>query len=401
MHVLFVHKNFPAQFGHLARYLIDHHQFQCTFASEKPPAQLDGLERVQYRCKSGATRDTHFFSRSIENQVWHSHALFEALEARPDIQPDLIVGHSGFVSTLYLRELYDCPVVNYFEFFYHAHDSDLDFRHDLPAYQTPEFLRARTRNAIFLLDLENCDRGYSPTDFQREQLPTEYQHKLQTIFDGIDTTIWRPMDDPPRTVAGWDLPAGKKVITYVSRGMEAMRGFDIFMKIGKRICDARDDVVFVVVGEDRVAYGGDHRFTGGMTFKQWVLSQGDYDLSRILFTGRVPPPQLAALLSLSDLHIYLTAPFVLSWSLMNAMACGATVLASDTAPVAEMIRSGENGLLFNFFDVDGAVDQANQVLNNPGDFRALGESAIRTIDANYSLEVCLPKMLQLYRSLTD
>jgi glycosyltransferase involved in cell wall biosynthesis len=401
MHVLFVHKNFPAQFGHIARHLIDQHQFRCTFVSEKPPAQLDGLERIQYRCKSGSTKATHFFSRTLENQVWHSHALFEALEARPDIVPDLIVGHSGFVSTLYLRELYDCPIVNYFEFFYHPHDSDLDFRSDLPAYQTPEFLRARTRNAIFLLDLNNCDRGYSPTNFQCGQLPAEYQHKLETIFDGIDTAIWRPIADPPRRIAGWDLPGDKKVVTYVSRGMEAMRGFDIFMKIAKRLCDQRDDVVFVVVGEDRVAYGGDQRFTEGMTFKQWVLSRDDYDLNRILFTGRVPPQQLSALLSLSDLHLYLTAPFVLSWSLMNALACGATVLASDTAPVAEMIRHGENGLLFDFFDVDRAVEQAHQVLDNLDDHRHLGKAGIETIHAKYSLDVCLPKLVQLYRGVTD
>ncbi|HUG69563.1 MAG TPA: hypothetical protein VMM76_17560 [Pirellulaceae bacterium] len=120
MHVLFVHKNFPAQFGHIARHLIDHHQFRCTFVSEKPPAQLNGLERIQYHITSGAKEDTHYLSRTFANQVGHSHGLFEALVSRPDIQPDLIVGLSGFVSTLYLRSLYDCPVVNYFDFFYHA-----------------------------------------------------------------------------------------------------------------------------------------------------------------------------------------------------------------------------------------------------------------------------------------
>lgn len=176
-----------------------------------------------------------------------------------------------------------------------------------------------------------------------------------------------------------------------------MRGFDVFMKIAKRLCDARDDVVFVVVGEDRIAYGGDHRFTGGMTFKQWVLSQDDYDLNRILFMGRVPPHQLAQLFSLSDLDIYLTAPFVLSWSLMNALACGATVLASDTAPVREMIRHGENGLLFDFFDVDKAVDLASGVLDSPGDYATLRDRAKCLIESQYSLEVCLTKMLQLYQ----
>jgi glycosyltransferase involved in cell wall biosynthesis len=178
-----------------------------------------------------------------------------------------------------------------------------------------------------------------------------------------------------------------------------MRGFDIFMKIAKRLCDARDDVLFVVVGEDRVAYGGDLRFTGGVSFKQWVLSQDEFDLERILFVGRIPPQQLAGLFSLSDLHIYLTAPFVLSWSLLDAMACGALVLASNTAPVIEMVRHGENGLLFDFFDVDEAVNLAQQVLDSPGDFRSLRLNARSLIETTYSLEISLPQMLDLYESV--
>ncbi len=399
MHVLFVHKNYPAQFGHIARHLIDQHGFRCTFASEKPPAQWHGLERIQYVNPAGATAKTHFCSRTFENQVWHSQGLFDALQARPDIHPDLIVGHSGFVSTIYLRELYDCPIINYFEFFYHTRNSDLDFRHDLPAYGTPELLRARTRNAIFLLELNDCDRGYSPTEFQRNQLPQEYRQKVTTIFDGIDTNLWKPLEHPDRLIGGWQLPTDKKIVTYVSRGMEAMRGFDIFMRIAKRICDQRADVLFVVVGEDRVAYGGDHRFTDGKTFKQWVLSKDQYDLDRILFLGRVPPHQLAQLFSISDLHFYLTAPFVLSWSLMDALACGATVMGSDTEPVREMITDGVNGLLFDFFDIDAAVVRANEVLDDPKLFRSLGTAATESIRSQYSLDVCLPKMLELYRSV--
>ena len=216
MHILFVHKNFPAQFGHIARHLIDRHGYVCTFASEKPPAKWPGLERIQYAPPGGATKSTHFCSRTFENQVWHSQALFDALKARPDIQPDLIVGHCGFVSTLYLRELYDCPIINYFEFFYHTRDSDLDFRADLPTYGTAELLRARTRNAIILQELNDCDAGYSPTEFQRSQLPAEYRGKVSTIFDGIDTNLWKPIEDPPRRIGGWQLPSDKKIITYVS-----------------------------------------------------------------------------------------------------------------------------------------------------------------------------------------
>ena len=399
MHILFVHKNFPAQFGHIAAYLAKHEKFRCTFLSEKSSGKYAGIERIQYKWKSGAREETNFCCRTFENQVWHSQAVFDALEARPDIQPDLIVGHSGFTSTLFLRELYDCPIIGYFEYFYRTKNSDMDFRHDLPASTLNAKQRARARNAMLLLDLENCDAGYSPTQWQRDQLPQEFHDKVTSIFDGIDLSIWRPDHTPPQSIGGWKIPADKRVITYVSRGMESMRGFDIFMKFAKRVCDERSDVVFVVVGEDRVAYGNDSRFTDGKTFKQWVLSQDDYDLSRILFVGRLPALDLAALFCRTDLHVYLTVPFVLSWSLMNALACGATVLASNTAPVQEVIQHDRNGLLVDFFDVDGMVEHANRVLDDPSKFRNLGMSGIELIREKYSLDRCLPQILNLYGSV--
>ena len=244
MHVLFVHKNFPAQFGHIAKYLSRDHGFRCTFVSEKAPGTMAGTERIQYRWTGGARAETNVCSRTFENQIWHSEAVLNALQERPDIQPDLIVGHSGFASTLFLRELYDCPIINYFEYFYRTKNSDMDFRHDLPASDLAARMRARARNAMLLLDLENCDVGYSPTQWQRDQLPQEFHGKVATIFDGIDTSIWHPIDDAPRRIGGWDIPPDKKVVTYVSRGMESMRGFDQFMKFAKRICDHRSDVIF-------------------------------------------------------------------------------------------------------------------------------------------------------------
>jgi glycosyltransferase involved in cell wall biosynthesis len=395
MHVLFVHQNFPAQFGHIAAYLVRQKGFRCTFVSEKPAGVVDGVERIQYHVKGGATRQNHYCSRTFENAIWHTHAVYEALQARPDIRPDLIVGHSGFGSTLFLRDLYDCPVINYFEYFYRPTSSDMDFRPDFPAAPLDR-LRARARNAMLLLDLESCTLGYTPTRWQRERLPALFHGKIRTIFDGVDTTFWRPRTDVSRQVGGRNLPADVRLVTYVSRGMESMRGFDIFMKMAKRLCDRRRDVLFAVVGQDRVCYGGDEKHTGGKSFKEWVLAQDDYDRSRFLFLGLLPPAELAALLALSDLHVYLTVPFVLSWSLMNALACGATVLASRTAPVCEMIEHGKNGLLADFFDVDRWVESASRVLDAPQDFKALGAAGVAMIRERYSLDVCLPQLLALY-----
>lgn len=400
MHVLFVHQNFPAQFGHIASYLVKTKGFRCTFVSQQPPGHADGIERIQYHLQGGATQQTHYCSRTFENSIWHSHAIYEALRARPDIRPDLIVAHSGFLSTVFLRELYPCPVVSYFEYFYRTTGSDMDFRPDFP-YPEINRLRARARNATLLLDLEDCDVGYSPTRWQRERLPRLFHDKVRVIFDGIDTRLWCPRPGFPRRIGHWELPPGMKIVTYVSRGMESLRGFDIFMKMAKRLCDRRSDVAFVIVGQDRICYGGDKDAIGNQTFKEYVLSQDRYDLSRFHFTGLIPSPKLAELFAVSDLHVYLTVPFVLSWSMMNALACGTTVLASDTAPVREMIRHGENGLLSDFFDIDRLAEEANRVLDAPGDFKHLGQAGAAMIRAQYSLDVCLPQMLALYEEAAE
>lgn len=401
MRILFCHKNFPAQFGHVARALYEQHGIEAAFVSEVAGNSVPGLRRIVYRPKGGATRQTHYCSRTFENYVAHSHGVYEALQAESDLQPDLIVGHSGFGNTLFLRELFDCPIISYFEYFYHTHGSDMDFR---PEQQPSEMdlLRARARNSCLLADLHNCDAGYSPTAFQRSLFPSEYQPKLHTIFDGIDTEFWKPgTSDQSRelTINGRRISADTRVITYVSRGFESMRGFDIFMQAAKRIAEARSDVLFVCTGSDRVCYGGDLKNSEYKSYREKVLAEDSYPDDRFLFTGMLPPQQLARLFQRSDLHIYLTVPFVLSWSMMNALACGCLVLASDTAPVREMIRSGENGLLADFFSPDEFATRALEVLESPDTFVPLRRQARQTVEQEYSMEVCLPRMLQLFRSV--
>jgi glycosyltransferase involved in cell wall biosynthesis len=396
MHVLFVHQNFPAQFGHIADYLGKHKGFRCSFVSEKPPGRVGVIERIQYKVQGGATRHNHYCSRTFENTLWHTHAVYQAMKARPDIRPDLVVGHSGFGSTLFLRDLYDCPIINYFEYFYRCTGSDMDFRKDFPSASEINRLRARARNAMLLLDMENCDVGYSPTNWQRSRLPKVFHEKIRTVFDGIDTNVWKPLPKRPRKLGDRSFPEEGHIVTYATRGHESMRGFDIFMKMSKKLADRRKDVIFLIAGEDRVCYGGDEQYTGKKSFKEWVLSQDNYDLSRYHFLGLLPPTQLAQLFSLTDLHIYLTVPFVLSWSLMDALACGTTILASNTAPVQEMIEHGKNGLLADFFDTEAMADMASHVLDHPEQYEHLGKVGTEMIRSRYSLDVCLPKMLQLY-----
>jgi glycosyltransferase involved in cell wall biosynthesis len=396
MHVLFVHQNYPAQFGHIARHLIRTRGWSCSFVSKTPGGIVDGIRKVEYNTTSGARETTHYCSRTFENAIWHSHGVYEACKAHPDLRPDLIVGHSGFGSTLFLPELYPgVPIINYFEFYYHPHQSDMDFRPEFPPAEI-DYLRARARNAMLLLDLETCRRGYSPTHFQRGLFPEAYRPKIEVIFDGIETDIFQRSDNPPRRAGDRSISPSTRIVTYVSRGFESMRGFDLFMKVAQQIYRQFPDVIFVVVGSTRVCYGGDEKHIQHKTFFEHVLAQSDYDLSKFIFTGLVPVRALVDLLTLSDLHLYWTVPFVLSWSLMDALSCGCTVLASDTAPVREMIDNGRNGRLCGFDDIDGFAAQAVEMLRDPAAFRHLGVVAAADIRRDYAIDVTLPRLAGLF-----
>lgn len=396
MHVLFLHQNFPAQFGHIAAHLVKQRGDRCTFVSETPAGVVGGIRKIQYRTTGGATKTTHFCSRTFENIVWHAAGIYDALRPLKDeIQPDLIVGHSGFGPTLFLLELFPgVPVINYFEYFYRPNESDIDFRKDFPA-SDEILLRSRARNASILLDLNYCAAGYTPTRFQHGLLPEIYRPKVRVLHDGIPTEIWSRRS-PLSARAALGLPEDARVVTYVSRGFEAMRGFDIFMKAARQIYEADPRVVVLVVGSDRVCYGGDLRHITAPTFKAHVLQQDEYDLTRIRFLGPLPPAKLVDVFSASDVHIYLTVPFVLSWSLLNAMSCGCTVLASDTAPVREVVRHGENGLLCDFFDAGKLARMAIEVLRDPDEFQHLGAAAEELIREEYAASTILPRMIDFY-----
>lgn len=427
MHVLYVHQKFPAQFRHVVRHLARTGR-RCTFVSRRldtvspeddPLCVEEGVDCIGYEPAGAARRSAHYCARAFENRIWHCDAVYHALKQRPDIKPDLIVGHSGFGTTLLLPELYpDVPIINYFEYYFRPRDPNTDwgFRKDLKelGWSIPEstYLRNRARNAMILLDLQGCDAAYAPTLFQKSVFPAEYQSKLQVVFDGVDRSVYHGHGErlrpSPATgirrrllrVRGKTIPAGTRVVTYVSRGFEAIRGFDIFMRAARRIAELYPDVVFVVVGADKVEYGHDHRYLGDghKSLRQWLVEREGFDLSRFIFAGRLSQRTLAQLLAATDLHVYLTVPFILSWSLMDAMSCGAVVLGSATPPVMEMIRDGQNGLLADFFDVEEIAQKAVRVLKDPAGHRPLGRAAEQMVQEMYSVEAVVPQMLRMYEA---
>lgn len=397
MHVLFLHDAFPAQFGRLGLELKRRHGWKCSFLvqslSSCPTPTTEMLQELdlhqlpltaEHRSKEGIPWP-QIFGMYLEQ----CQSVFNALRARPDLQPDLVVAHGGRgAPTLFLKDLLDCPIINYCEYYFATSHRDISYRIDLPPAEPAPFF-PRCINAPTLASLVDCDAGYSATHWQKQSFPARFHSKIEVYFDGIDTELYRP-GAALRRIGAVSLPQGTKVVTFVTRGLESIRGFDLFMQVADRICRQRADVLFVVVGGEEIHYGWDKLHTGSPSFKQWVLSQGDHDLSRFLFPGRILPEHLADILRLSDLHIYLSAPFVVSWSLFNAMATGVPVLASDAPPVREVIEGGVNGLLETLFDIDRLTATALNVLADPAGFAPLGIAARRTIEERYSIECCIP-----------
>ncbi|HUB27784.1 MAG TPA: glycosyltransferase, partial [Tepidisphaeraceae bacterium] len=311
------------------------------------------------------------------------------------------VAHTGFGSSLFLPFLYDAPVINFLEFLYSPIGQDLGFRPEIPVGET-ELLRSRTNNAMILLDLLNCDRGWTPTHYQRDFFPPEWRSKIEVIFDGIDTDVYHRKEGATERIREmYKIDPSHRIVSYVARGFEMIRGFDVFIRAAKIICEKRRDVTFVVVGTDKVHYGSDLKYIKEATFRHQILADEKPDLSRFRFVGYVQQEVLADVLSATDVHLYLTEPFIASWSMVDAMACQAVLIASDQTCVREYVVPGENGLLVNFFDHQALAEQTLEVLADPSEFRRLAKAAARTVEEKFSLNVGIPKIAEFFRSVAS
>lgn len=404
MHVLFVHRAFPAQFGRLALELTRRYGWKCSFViehlsrcPEPSPEMLHHLE-IHYLPHRPAAPPAPWPQR-YGHVMERAEDLFKIVRAQPTLRPDLVVGHGGLLPTLLLRDLLDCPFVDYCEYYFAARHSDMSYRLDLPAVELAPFY-PRCINAATLANLCACDSGYTPTQWQRASFPARFAHKIEVHFDGVDAEFYHP-GQGTRTVAGHTFPVDKQIVTFVARGLESVRGFDLFMRLAKRLGRERPNVLFVVAGDEPIHYGWDLVFTRGESFRQWVMKQEPYDLSRFLFLGAIDSAELQALLCQSDLHIYLSIPFVPSWLLFDALACGCVVLAGDVPSVREIIRPGETGLLEPLFDEDRLAATALRVLDDAPSFRSLGMAGRRLIEDKYSLEIAIADLKAYFEGMAS
>lgn len=401
MRFVFLHANFPAQFVHLAAYLAQNPTNQVVFITAREEGNIAGVRKILFKKHRDVSPETHHYLRSFENAVLQGQAACRGLtklKAQGFI-PDVVYGHSGEGLPTFVKDIFpQSKLVCLFEWFYRSQGSDVGFDPSSPVTVDDE-LRLRVRNAPILLDLDSCDRGVSPTYWQHRQFPPDYQPKISVIHDGIDTGFVKPEWGAKLVLPeiGLDLAAAKEIVTYVARGMEPYRGFPQFIEAVRLITAERPKCHVVIVGADRTAYG--RSLPDGKTYKQSMLEKVPLDMSRVHFTGLLAKRDYVKVLQASAAHVYLTYPFVLSWSMLEAMAAGCVVVASKTAPVTEVISDGENGLLVDFFSPAEIAERVVDVLVRQEEYSELRQKARKTVVDRYALHKLLPVQVNLLHTI--
>ncbi|MUL36008.1 glycosyltransferase family 4 protein [Gloeocapsopsis dulcis] len=398
MRILFLHTNFPAQYRHVAQVLASKPNNQVVFGTKNQDVTLPGVYKAIFEPSRNPHPSTHHYVRPLESAVLHGQAVYkiaEQLKAQKFI-PDVICGHSGWGPTLFVKDAFpNTPLICYFEWFYHARGSDADFDPTDPL-NVDDIARIRIKNAPILIDLYSCDRGLSPTYWQRAQFPPEFHSKISVLHDGVDTEYFKP-SGAKLVLPNLDLSGVDELVTYVARGMEPYRGFPQFIEAIAYIQERRPNCHVVIVGSERVCYG--KSLPDGTSYKEFMLKKVSLDLSRVHFTGSLPYNQYLQVIQASSVHVYLTRPFVLSWSMIEAMSTGCLVVGSNTAPVAEVIQDGENGLLVDFFAPQQIADRVDEVLDHPTRMAELRAKARETVLERYALADLLPKHLEMIESV--
>ena len=403
MRVCFIHQNMPGQYRHMIAAMLERGD-EVFGIGEQAAIQRYGLRHPRlsllgYGIPPEDQRPSvppHL--REFDLQVARGQAVAKALRMLKEkkLDPDLIVVHPGWGEAMFVRSEYpDVPLLGYCEFFYRARGADYGFD---PEYASgPAGLhRLQVRKMPHLLALDDIDAGVCPTEWQRAQFPTEHLHKLSVIHEGIDTDVLAPKAGAEVTLGDWTLRQGDPVVTYVARNLEPYRGFHTFMRALPALQRRSPDARVVIVGGDEVSYG--MRLPPGESYRARLLKEvGDQlDHSRIRFTGKLPYATYTALLQVSAVHAYLTYPFVLSWSLLEAMASGCAIVASSTPPVEEVIVDGVNGWLTDFFDAEALAEKLAGVLAGRDDTADVRTAARRTAVERYDLKQhCLPQALEL------
>jgi glycosyltransferase involved in cell wall biosynthesis len=413
-----MHQNFPGQFKFLAPALAARgHRVLALVLKKSVDRTWGGVELVPYDVSQGSTAGVHPWVTDFETKVIRAEGAFRACRALRDagFLPDVIISHPGWGESLFVKEVWPRARLGIFcEFFYLPEGADTGFDPEFPsADPAHDACRLKMKNLNNYLHFEIADAAIAPTIWQASTFPEPFRSRITVVHDGVDTNSIRPKPDVrldlgrSNAETRLSLTRADEVITFVNRNLEPMRGFHVFMRALPELLRRRPKAHVIIVGKDGVSYGAkpSREKNGFSTWKQVFCNEvrgriPESDWARVHFVGHVPYENFVALLQLTSVHVYLTYPFVLSWSLIEAMSAGAAIVASDTSPLHEVIKSGENGLLVDFFSGDALVQSISQLLDDADARKRLGMAARRTAVEKYDLKsVCLPKQLEWVEAL--
>lgn len=386
MNILFSHLNFPAQFGRFGAYLA-RQGWEVTFLTEKEGVTAPaGCQIIRMKPHREPTEGVHRFARPLEKAMITGQAFANAALAAHDrgLSPELVVAHSGWGAGTFAKAVWpDCCYVSYVEWYYRYPPVDA---FDPPKGNAADGRAlALARNAPTLLDLAEADAVLCPTHFQAAQFPKHLRERMTVLHDGVDTGFFRPDDGARLPERIGPLPADAEIVTYATRGMEPHRGFPEFMRAVALLQQRRPRLHAVIGGQDRVAYGAKRK--DDQTWKQAMLNEFDLDRTRLHWPGLMPYDDWCRMLQASHVHLYLTVPFVLSWSLVEAMAAGCALVASDVAPVREALEADVSAKLVDHRDTAALADAVERLLEDRAHAQTLGRNArsaaLRRFDAGW------------------
>ncbi len=403
MDVLFIHNNFPAQFKHLAPLLAKQPGVRVAAIGSRTSRASDGVRLIKYAMNGYDTSSSHPFARRFDLECHRAEQVLYALStlASSGFYPDVIIAHPGWGETIPVRSIFPLArLIVYCEFFYGGKERDVGFDPEFPAIGADGNVALQLKNAATLLALSECDAGVAPTAWQRSTFPEIFRSKIDVLHEGIDTAALKPAPDASfRLPSGRLLTAKDEVVTFAARNLEPLRGYHIFMRALPRIMAERPNAEIVIIGGYGTSYGAPP--PPGSTWKQIFLDEvaARIDMSRVHFCGHLPYQDYLPALQISSAHTYLTYPFTLSWSLLEAMSVGCLVIGSDTAPLHEVI-SARNGILVPFFDIERLADCIVDVLAHPDRFHHMRSAARQTIVQNYDLaKKCLPALSEFVQRM--
>ena len=403
MNILFIHQNFPAQFSRLAPVLVQKgHRVVAMTLQQISSREWCGVTLVPYAVKRGSTPGVHPWLSDFETKTVRAEACWrKALKMKDNgFVPDVIIAHPGWGESMFLKDVWPHARLGlYCEYYYRPYGADMGFDPEFPGTDEAVAIRMRMKNLHQSLHFDMVDAGLSPTYWQADSYPSPLRQKITVIHDGIDTSRLRPDDQVMFT-----LPDGKschrkdELVTFVNRNLEPYRGYHSFMRALPEILATRPHARILIVGGSGVSYG--QKPPPGKTwkevFKEEISGRMSHDCwDRVHFLGNLAYDDYVRVLQASTVHVYLTYPFVLSWSLLEAMSIQCAVVGSDTAPVREVIQDGCNGLLANFFDPSKIAEAVSGLLDDPEARHVIGVRAREYVRNHFDLDsICLPRQLE-------